>query len=288
MSHNRPIQHHDHESQIGRWHLVRAAPSPLLRGILVSYTGYRELEPQTLRRREVPTHFVPLILNFGTRFNISQASNSWRQETHDSFVAGLDETFALVESHGTAHCLQADFTALGAFQILGLPLSHLRGRSLSAHELLGRGCQELVEQLDETPSWEQRFDLMDEFLLKRLANGRAPSTVTTGAWKEIMRTAGRCRIDELARSMQRSREHLARTFRQEVGLSPKEYARVVRFRHAMSWIEKRHGDGWCDIALECGYADQSHLINEFHALGGLTPIELAGRLIVDGGVIDNS
>jgi methylphosphotriester-DNA--protein-cysteine methyltransferase len=60
-------------------------------------------------------------------------------------------------------------------------------------------------------------------------------------------------------------------FRAEVGLSPKAYQRLARFRATLTSIDAAAGLGWPAFAAERGYYDQAHLIREFRAHAGLSP-----------------
>jgi AraC-like DNA-binding protein len=70
---------------------------------------------------------------------------------------------------------------------------------------------------------------------------------------------------------------LTRLFQQEVGLTPKHFARVRRFlRVVQATRPQRTGQtqqrvNWARLAVDCGYYDQAHLINEFHAFAGVSP-----------------
>lgn len=90
------------------------------------------------------------------------------------------------------------------------------------------------------------------------------------AVRRIVEHAGNIRIDPLAREIGISRQHLARQFLHHVGLSPKTFARVMRFRKLTESLDAREID-WSDVAIEHGFYDQSHLIAEFRELAGTTP-----------------
>jgi AraC-like DNA-binding protein len=83
-------------------------------------------------------------------------------------------------------------------------------------------------------------------------------------------SAGNIRIDELAREIGISRQHLARQFLHHVGISPKTFARVMRFRRVSDSLSANDVD-WADVAAEHGFYDQSHLIADFRELAGTTP-----------------
>jgi AraC-like DNA-binding protein len=79
--------------------------------------------------------------------------------------------------------------------------------------------------------------------------------------------AGAGRVDDIARDIGISRQHLARQFQHHVGVSPKTFARVMRFRRLLA--DER--DDWTARAARHGYYDQSHLIADFRELAGTTP-----------------
>jgi len=60
-------------------------------------------------------------------------------------------------------------------------------------------------------------------------------------------------------------------FEQAVGLTPKRYARVLRFHALIEGLARQAPEDWAQIAAEAGYADQSHLIHEFKRLAGMLP-----------------
>jgi AraC-like DNA-binding protein len=90
----------------------------------------------------------------------------------------------------------------------------------------------------------------------------------------IERSGGALRIEDLARSLGVSRQHLALQFRERVGLNAKTFAMVCRFRRASAALRGESawpGIDWAGLAGECGYYDQSHLIHEFQQFAGETP-----------------
>jgi AraC-like DNA-binding protein len=68
-----------------------------------------------------------------------------------------------------------------------------------------------------------------------------------------------------------SSRHLLRLFRENVGLTPKELARVLRLRSACLLVLGTPDRSWADLSALSGYADQAHLVREFGRLLGLTP-----------------
>lgn len=125
-------------------------------------------------------------------------------------------------------------------------------------------------------------DALDEMLR------RCPpiDTLVRVAVVAIVAARGEAPLGELAAAVHRSPRQLQRRFSDAVGLSPKQFARVRRLRSALQHLVSESPMSWSAVAAELGFADQAHLIREFSALSGLTPVEVAERVrnIGHGGV----
>jgi AraC-like DNA-binding protein len=160
--------------------------------------------------------------------------------------------------------MQVNLDPLAARALVGAPLHELAHRTVPLEEILDPF---LVERLAEAPTWDSRFALLDDTLAPRLADAR-PSPEVAWAWQRLRATHGRVPIGELATELSWSRKRIVSRFRDEIGLPPKAVARLLRFEHAR---ELAGTMSWGEVAFECGFADQSHLIAEFRRITGRTP-----------------
>ncbi len=87
----------------------------------------------------------------------------------------------------------------------------------------------------------------------------------------IVRAGGQAPVASIAREVGWSVRTLERRFGEAVGLSPKAFARIRRFRHALTDIAGNRLPSWARVAAEAGYADQAHLTREVRALTGTSP-----------------
>lgn len=117
------------------------------------------------------------------------------------------------------------------------------------------------------------FDLarLEDVLIQRLIAAPPPDPRVDHAVQRILATGGTARIDDLAREANLSRQRLARRFADHVGITPKTFARVTRFRRVIDATHGASAVDWADVALTHGYYDQAHLISEFRELAGITP-----------------
>jgi AraC-like DNA-binding protein len=120
----------------------------------------------------------------------------------------------------------------------------------------------------------------DELTDRRIALGdvwrgkvvvRPPAPDIAAAVQAIRRSRGTLAIAALGPALGMSRQQLARRFAHAVGVSPKTFARVVRLQTLLRRARATPAPDWSALAHGLGYADQSHLVNDFRALTGLTP-----------------
>jgi transcriptional regulator GlxA family with amidase domain len=115
-----------------------------------------------------------------------------------------------------------------------------------------------------------------------VAAARPPAPELEEAWRRLVATAGAVSVSELAREAGWSRRHFTARFTRAAGLSPKTFARVLRFRRASALLAAAGGPSLCEIALDCGYYDQAHLNRDFRAFAGCSPTELMARRLPAG------
>lgn len=273
-----------HDWAWGSCEAVDGAPHPALRGRVLRYTGYGEETPAPLRRRQLPSAEVTLIVSFDEPLKLVELPGAGAGGSFRSFVAGLHTRPAVTEHAGRQHGIGVGLTPFGAYALFRMPMRLLAGTVVDLPCLLGRSGSELEQALAEANGWSARFALLDRVLIARMSEGPAPASEVAWAWRRLRLTAGRVPIRELAEQAGFSHRHLVARFREQVGLAPKSIARVLRLQHALALLE-RSPVSLAEVALAAGFYDQAHLNREFRALAGCTPTEwLAARLPVGAGI----
>jgi AraC-like DNA-binding protein len=155
----------------------------------------------------------------------------------------------------------------GAAAALGVPGDELRDMRVPLEDVWGPAGRELGQGVDGDPLalasalrdhlLAMPIDLRMFEAARRLA--RAPETP----------------VPAIAEAIGLGERHLRRRFAEAVGYGPKMFARIARFRAALTLI--RAGEPLASAALAAGYADQAHMTREMVALAGRSPGELAPR-----------
>lgn len=243
-----------------------------LRPFVLRVTGFEERQPDPVRRRELPLVGTPIILSFGSPYQLSTHDDpDVLNVTIPHFVAGLHETYTTSESTGTNWSIQIDLSPIGAYRILGLPLWELTNRIERVDDVLGRSGAQLSLDLEATDTWSERFDLVDAFLADRLKHAAPEEPEIAWAWRQLATSQGLIAIHTLTDELDWSHGRLIDRFREQIGLPPKMIARQLRFRVAASRLRTQPDRSLAEIAGAAGYFDQAHFSREFREFAGITP-----------------
>jgi AraC-like DNA-binding protein len=196
----------------------------------------------------------------------------------DAFVKGPHHTHLAPEGECASRYLEVQLSPLSGYTLLGVPLNALRGGVVDLRDVLGADGRRVAERLGEARTWRHRFGILDELLLERLDAGPRPAPEVVRAMQLLVATGGAARIGWVADEVGWSHKHLITRFTQQVGLSPKAAARLVRFDRVLRRLDQPGAPGWERIAAEAGYADQPHLVREFRTFTGLAPTAFAPGL----------
>lgn len=269
----------------GGWETHERRPAPGLRAWVSSYTGYRlDAGPPSTHQGVASPHLTFLLCLDGKVEVLANADPARPPGAFTAMVGGLHPGPAVVAQGPAQTGVQLRLTWRGARALLGLPAGELAGDSVDLAALLGRRAAGLLDRLAATPTWPQRFALLDAELTALAARGPGDERVAPEvgfAWDRLDATGGLLPVETLAREVGWSRRHLAARLRAETGLAPKAAARVIRFERACDRL--RHGEPLAAVAADCGYADQQHLARDFRDLAGQTATSWRAERGLTGG-----
>jgi AraC-like DNA-binding protein len=280
------LQTFTHSTPIGHWSVSVWRTDPRLADVVTSL-WFGEGKTAYQRDRILPSGQSQLLINLGpAQYRIEPGPPEVRVPFVDIWYSGLHQRPIDTEApHGNA-LLGVAFSAHGTFPWLGERMDGLSDRIIALADALGDGALRLRERLLNTPSLEARFSCVERWLIGRLKPRTIIHPAVRWAVDQLAASVGRMPIEQLATQTGFTRKHLGNLFQQQVGLTPKALARVHRFRGALQLLDRADGQvPWAQLADQCGFYDQSHLINEFRRFTGLSPVELVRRDRPDSGSI---
>ncbi len=256
--------------------MVAGTPAPPLRRLVGSYAGYRQEGVAQRLHRGLPSRHLTIVLSLDRPLDIAALPDpgAGTPDSYWALAGGLHAAPVMIRHDGSQHGVHIELTPLGARSLLGLPAGALASNVVDLSELLGRRAVELTDRLHGASSWNERFRIIDEVLIRALSHtAPPPAPEISEAWRRIVTSDGTVEVAALAGEVGWSRRHLSERFRVEFGLPPKVAARVLRFERACRLLRRPPGrrPGLAELAAACDYYDQAHLNRDWRELAGCSP-----------------
>jgi len=279
----------EHPSPLGSRRMELLAPSAPLAPFVRRFNAYAERDTGFARRRELPSCLATLVFNLGCDLRVEHPLGTrTTYRAGAAFYTGLSAAYAVTETDRAQEGAQVMLTALGARRLLGFPLDEVGDQLIDPCDLIGAAARDMAERLQEMNSPAGRLAILEQEMTRRLALSRGgPPRDLVWALSRLEATFGRIGVNALARELGCSRKHLTVRFRREFGMTPKLFARVARFDHAVALLRRDRVANLAELAGACGYADQAHLTRDFGEFAGSPPAAfLRRKLPDDGGFVD--
>ncbi|WP_194391135.1 AraC family transcriptional regulator [Bradyrhizobium sp. CCBAU 51765] len=160
-------------------------------------------------------------------------------------------------------------------RLVGVDMTSLVNEGIPACDVLGRRAMLLSDAVRLAADFDSRVAAAERWF-GMMQDGSSAQDGIDHASRLLLESRGRVRIDHLVRQSGLSARHFQRRFTAQVGLSPKLYARTVRFDATLTAHRNQPAKPWTGIIHAAGYFDQAHFIRECHALVGVGPSHFVG------------
>ncbi len=220
-------------------------------------------------QRVVPNGYVELTFHFADRLRKRKQT----EEMQPGIMLCGQQTgyFDVLPTRKTS-MLSIQFFPHSAGLFFDIPIHELANETLDLRDVIGPIGSNLEEELHDIQSLKSRIAHIEHFLLKCI------SKKTNYEWNRIFdniriinSTKGIISPHQLAEAACLSRKQHERIFKRLVGLPPKQFLNIIRFQYALFVHQQYPNESLTELAYRCGYYDQSHMINHFRELSGITP-----------------
>ena len=214
---------------------------------------------------------MDLVFNLGDQVCVSDSDDIFFARGR-SFVVGPFDCFQRFQVRGQFEFFGVRFHLGKSPFFSQLPLGEARNRAIPLDAVWkDERVRELELHLAQVSGIIECVTCVEAFLMKVLRSWKQPDAVVPQAVSLIEEAKGQISVEALSSSLGVSSRQLERKFTQHLGLSPKAFCRVTRFRQVKLLLENFGETSGCDLAYACGYYDQTHLIREFRLFTGHTP-----------------
>ena len=247
-------------------------PSPPLDALVENLWSLADA-PAHARERIVPSGTFELVVNLDEdEVRVYEPDGTVRRHA-GAVVSGAFTRSFVVDTREHASLVGVHFKPGGARAFLGtradeLTDAHVELAALWSPAAAGR----LRDALCSAASAAERLAILERTLREHLV----PSLAGRRFVRALL-ARHRVPLAEVAEHIGRSHRSFIDAFSAEVGMTPKLFRRIRRFQRAFALAGQACESGWAQIALDCGYCDQSHLIRDFVDFAGVTPAEYARR-----------
>ncbi len=233
----------------------------------------RDPAPPDIPRTIFPDGHCELIVHLAPPPQCWDAIDGWHGQARTLFAA--QRAIALrLRSGGRLDCIGVRLRPARSNAVIAGAAALYRDRVVDLAALdapfsraLARAARKFSRG-DSDPLWK--------LVAKRLAQNQTDARMAN-AVERIEASAGRVRMDALANQAALSRRGFQLRFRAAVGLTPKEFARLVRLQATLRALD-RSDSSVADVASDGGFADQAHATRELRRVTGLTPARLRAEL----------
>lgn len=191
------------------------------------------------------------------------------------YVVGPDEVAARPQLTPGSQVLGARFDPGAARAWLGLPLSEIVGSAVPLDALLGARARRMEDRLNDNADADARQKLFAQELATQPFAASLRHLPAAKLFAQVR--AGGIDVSTLASNLQLSTRSLRRLCHEQFGYGPKMLERILRLQRWLAVARARPHEGLADLALESGYADQSHLSREVRALTGVAASTLCAQ-----------
>lgn len=252
---------------------VQRIPAPPL-DVSIAAIWYCESEPRPhALERVLPSGRAQLIVNLTedqTRGYVPDGDGLRVVKTSGTVLAGVQSRYSIIDTLEQQCVLGVTFHPGGTVPFFRVPAHELCDADLPLEFVWGRRAGELREQLLEAAGPEAKLEAMERALREQWRPQGLHAAVDFAITSLTDRPYA-SNIGELTGQVGLSPKRFIERFKSAVGLSPKQYCRILRFQGALALAEQGRRVEWTRIALDCGYFDQAHFIHDFRSFAGITP-----------------
>lgn len=247
-------------------HFQKSLPSAPLSRFVECYWKVSDEGTEVRQQKIVPDGFPEVMVHLGDAYRINIGS-SWHEQCQ-FLLAGQIRKFFHLENTGRSSVFGIKFKPAAITLLFGIEMSAFTDHVVDLTSLSGfeSWCSSIVTSHD----FGNNVATTEEFLRKQCSFASQELHPVEVGLQHVFEKFGACTVEELANRAGVGVRQLELYFKKYVGLSPKFYARVIRFSRIFQLVQDERPH-WADVAHLAGYFDQAHFIKNFKAFTGEEP-----------------
>lgn len=242
-------------------------PSPLL-SEYIKYYWILKTDGTDKIIQTIPSGCIHLVFHRGDDLHFLNGEIQAR-----NFMRGQLSGHGELISHGCINMIAIIFHPLGLTPFISLPLTEAHNQYIDIEYIGEKSLTTLKDWICSEEDPLSCIEIIEKYLINKLNDfhdynyNRILST--------IQLIEGHIGLDVtiLANTACLGYRHFKREFSKYIGMSPKEYLKIIRFQRALYTLQKNSKIDLGELAYLCGFYDNSHLNKDFQSLSGCSPTD---------------
>ena len=228
-------------------------------------------DPKNKKQKIVPDGCIEMTFNFGDKIKKYTSQNNFILQPNTMVMGQRTKSYYILPT-GNVDTFAICFYPIGFGNFVKTTLDNLVDKEIPIAELFGESeANELEQHMIQAIDTQQRIKIIETFLLEKLKLNNTINDIVKSTVDALLKTNGTAPINVILKDDISKRRQLERSFKKQIGISPKQLAKAIRLQTAMQLLLNKESQTLTDIAYESEYFDQSHFIKDFKDLIGVTP-----------------
>jgi AraC-like DNA-binding protein len=246
----------------------KIAPGRELESFIECYWVIESENKIPFAKKIIPDGFPEIVFHYKDPYRINNKGH-WETQPASLFAGQIRKHFFL-ENTGASGVFGIKFKPAAITHLLNISMQDFTDKVVGISELKNNCLDNLEKEMLKGTDTETRVQIAEKEMQAWVKNITTPNEIINNAIKQILERQGNIPVTEMRKNLFVSERVLQRLFLKYIGLSPKIYARIIRFNFIFQLIENGETT-WADLAYDSGYFDQSHLIKNFKSFTGEEP-----------------
>lgn len=222
--------------------------------------------------RIVPNGLMELNFYMGEK---PESTNPDKHLAENTLISGQQKSAYDLRIKNKLSLFSITFQPLGVKAFFNIPMNECCDQNIPLRFIHKEFTEKLESQLFEIKTFHQKISLAEKLLTELFIKKQTEYNFKrVGDSIQFINTkGGKTNVEELAGRACLGRKQYERIFSECIGISPKRFLKIVRFQHSI-FLKQQNGEmNLTRLAYDSGYFDQSHMINDFHLISGMTPTQ---------------
>jgi AraC-like DNA-binding protein len=249
-------------------------PSPLLKPWIECYWNMEFRGAAEKTETILPNGKIEMIFALEGDYEVMNR-NTYKM--NQAWLSGIHHGPLKIHYSGNSNLIGVRFYPHGIFPFFDIPIHETINQVENLNSFWGSFQDEIYEALCIQTKNEQIFSLLDQFLIRRIAEKKTKNYHALAHVIGQVRRNPSLSLSELTSSLGYTQRHFNRLFKDQTGINPKLLAQIFRFEKSFSYLFAHSDEDLLDIISSLGYYDQPHFIKEFKRFSGMTPREYVNK-----------